>query len=254
MLPKATEVSIVMPAYNAEATIKASIESVISQTYTNWELVIVDDCSKDATKYIASTAAQKDKRIYVLTNERNMGVASTRNTAMAQVQGKWIAFLDSDDLWHESKLERQLQCMTEHGAAISYTATAYINEAGQRSSFILRAKNKLSYSGLLRRNLMSCSSVIVSKAAMVPFEQGDMHEDYVAWLRILRQTGYALGLDMPLLTYRISANSKSTRRVRSSKMLFRAYRQVGYGRIVSWLLTIQYALHSIPKRVRIRFG
>jgi len=245
-------VSIIMAAYNATTTIKSSINSILSQTYINWELIVVDDCSSDDTVAIVELFAESDSRIRLYINEQNSGVATTRNVAISQAQGKWLAFLDSDDLWHKDKLEQQLQFSEESGAVISYTATSYIDSKGNMSDYILTAEPELSYKTLLRRNIMSCSSVMVQRDNMIPFPDGYMHEDYAVWMQIIRNSGNAYGLDEPLLIYRIAENSKSSNRLRSARMTFNSYRKVGYSVFVAWLLTLRYSVHSITKRLAIR--
>lgn len=250
-------VSIIMPAYNAQSTIDDSINSVLAQTYTNWELIVVNDCSTDDTVSVVKNFAATDPRIYVHTNNQNLGCAATRNVAVSYARGPWLAFLDSDDIWHPAKLEKQLQFTHETNATITYTATAYINKFGTASNYVLPAEREFSYKSLLRRNIMSCSSVMVRATAMVPFplhKKGDMHEDYAAWLQILRKVGYAHGLNEPLLQYRLSDSSKSGKRINSAKMVYRAYRAVGYGVLFAMLLTLRYALHSVYKRSHIRAG
>jgi len=246
-------VSVIMPAYNAEKTISESVDSVLSQTFQDWELIIIDDCSLDSTAQIAQSAAEKDSRIRFFRNDKNLNVALTRNCGISQAKGKLIAFLDSDDLWREDKLEKQLKLMKESGAAISYTATAYIYE-GTRSDYVLKAKPKLTYSGLLKRNLMSCSSVMVRRDVIsrYPFPQGNLHEDYVVWLKILKSNQHAVGLDEPLLIYRVSPTSKSGNLKKSADMIYHAYKHVGFNNVSAFFLTLRYALHSVPKRFFVR--
>ena len=249
-------VSIVMPAYNAAKTIRESIASVIAQTYEDWELIVIDDCSTDNTPELVRNIAANDSRIRLLINEHNLGAASTRNIGIIEAQSDRIAFLDSDDLWHKDKLEKHLQFITETGAEISYTGTAYINEAGQISKYTLPAKREFTYKDLLRRNIMSCSSVIVRRDIMIatPFAQGFIHEDYVVWMQILQDVGQAYGLNEPLLIYRMTDGSKSAARMRSAKMTYGSYRQVGYGKFSALFMTIRYSLHSISKRFFIYLG
>jgi len=246
-------VSVIMPAHNAEATIQASIRSVLAQTLPDWELIIINDASTDKTAELAKAFTDKDNRIHLLTNENNKGVAVSRNIGIEQSKGNDIAFLDSDDLWREDKLSKQIEFMQATGADISYTATAYMYEETQ-SGYVLRAKRELTYKELLKRNLMSCSSVMVKREviAQTPFVQGEYHEDYAAWMKILRKVKCAYGLDEPLLTYRSSRKSKSGRLLNSGVMTYLAYRHVGYITIVALFLTLRYALHSISKRVLVR--
>jgi len=252
LLEAQPEVSIIMPAYNAEDTLQASIDSVLTQTYQNWELIIVDDASTDRTAEVAR--AINDKRVHFSTNIKNQGVAFARNAGLKKVKGNYIAFLDSDDLWHEQKLDKQVRFMNETNAVISFTGTSYMNATGQISKYVLQAKNDFTYKELLRRNIMSCSSVMVQRDSMIPFSQGYMHEDYAVWLQIVRKTGQAYGLDEPLLIYRMTKKSKSAKRLSSLKMIWGSYKHVGYGNFASTFLMCRYILHSIPKRTKIKLG
>ena len=245
-------VSIIMPAYNAEKTIEASINSVTSQTYQNWELLIIEDASTDKTAEIAKSAASKDSRIRFIQNPQNIGVVGSRNVGINSARGKWLAFLDSDDLWRYEKLAKQLKFMAETDAVISYTSTAYMSNSGVVYKYVLHAEREISYKALLCRNIMSCSSVVVKRDAMLPFPSGNIHEDYAVWLKILRNVQYAYGLDEPLLVYRLTDNSKSAKRFTSAQMTYNAYRHVGYGCLPAAFLTLRYAAHSISKRTAIR--
>jgi len=235
-----------MPAYNAEKTIKASIDSIQAQTYEDWELIIIDDASKDKiTDNIPS-----DPRIKLYRNEKNIGVANSRNRGISLASGEFLAFLDSDDLWHEYKLKRQLDFMKENSCNISYTGTAYINSRGEKLPYILGAKKEFTYNHLLRRNLMSLSSVMLKRDLMVSFPTVNMiHEDYVVWMQLLREHGIAYGLNEPLLIYRIGEATKSSNRIISAKMTYNAYRYVDYSKLAAGFLTLRYAYHSITKRM-----
>ena len=245
-----------MPAYNAEKTIQYSINSVLAQTFGDWELIIINDCSQDLTAQIVENAAKGNPNIHTYTNEKNLGIAASRNLGIQHAKGSWIAFLDSDDLWHKGKLEKQMLFIKETGAKISYTGTAYINSEGGMSNYILRAKKELTYKELLKRNLMSCSSVIVRRDIIknIPFPEGGLHEDYAAWMQVLKETGCAYGLDEPLLIYRMAKESVSSGRLRSAKMIYNAYRQQKFKYPIALFLTLRYALHSIFKRFFIKMG
>ena len=250
-------VSVVMPAYNAARTIQESIDSVIAQSYEHWELIIIDDHSTDNTMQIAKQATNENTRIRYFANAKNKGVALSRNKGIQEAKGEYVAFLDSDDLWHPDKLKNQIAFMKQNNATISYTATAYINN-GIRSDFVLRAEKQLTRKNLLKRNIMSCSSVMVSREMMLkhlfPERKEKIHEDLVSWLNILNKVGIAYGLDEPLLTYRMSRNTKSSGRLTSAIMTLNAYRCVGYNFIVSCLMTLRYAKHSLSKRYLIKAG
>ena len=263
------KVSIIMPAYNTERTIMDSIQSVQAQTYADWELIIVDDASADGTARIIKEAAKIEPRIVAIINKKNSGVSATRNEGIKQAKGEWLAFLDSDDLWLPQKLELQLQFITNiesknagklggkninNNVAISYTASSYINANGQPYSYSLSAEEEFSYQSLLRRNLLSCSSVMVKRSAMLAFPQGFIHEDYAVWLNIVKNHGPAYGLNQPLLRYRMAKGTKSSKRFSSAVMTYNSYRFHGLGAVNATLYTIRYAVHSISKRLKIKYG
>lgn len=248
------KVSVVMPAYNAGKYIEASIRSALEQTWTDLELLVVDDGSRDDTAEIVARLAEEDGRIVPLGNGRNGGVSAARNLGVARARGEWIAFLDSDDLWREDKLERQLALLREHpDAVLSYTASAFMDEEGRGYGYIMEAEERTTYETLLRRNLLSCSSVMVRRDVMLRHPMGGdrMHEDYAAWLLILREARYAYGLNEPLLIYRLRRRSRSGNRLRSAGMLLASYRYVGYPAVRAAAMTLRYMAHSISKRWKI---
>ena len=223
-------ISVVMPAYNAVSTIRESIQSVIEQDYKNWELIVVNDCSTDGTKEVVSEYTKVDDRIRLINKEHNEGVGKARNTGISLAKGEWIAFLDSDDLWTAEKLSKVVALMGAHPEGkLFFTASAFIDYEGNRSDYILQVPEKIDYEELLKQNLISCSSVVVSKETMAKNEMpsGIIHEDYAAWLSILKQEPYAYGLNEALLVYRLSKKSKSGNKLKAAKMNWRTYRAVG---------------------------
>ena len=152
-------VSVIMPAYNAEKYIEEAVSSVLSQTYKNWELLILDDCSSDCTAEIAEYFASLDTRIRLLRNPQNMGVAKTRNRGFDIAKGEWIALLDSDDVWHSDKLEKQLAVAGRAGADIIYCSYALVNESGAHLSDYI-VPETTSYDAMLRESVLSCSTVL----------------------------------------------------------------------------------------------
>lgn len=248
------KVSVVMPAYNASKTIKESILSVLNQTYEDFELIIVNDCSKDETKKIISEFVDKDNRVVCFDNEVNSGASYSRNRAISSAKGEWIAFLDSDDIWKNDKLEKQMkliECVPD--ATIVYTASSFINADGIAYSYVLPAEKETTYKTLLKKNLISCSSAVVKASIMksIKMPNDSMHEDYFVWLTILKSHSCAYGINEPLLIYRLSNNSKSSNRIKSAKMIYNTYRAVGYSRFISFCLTLRYSIHSITKRSKI---
>ena len=249
------KVSVIMPAYNAERFIAEAIGSVIAQTFCDWELIVIDDCSSDLTQTVAQQYAQKDARIRVIKNAENSGVSVSRMAGIQASRADWVAFLDSDDLWREDKLEKQFAFVQEHpDAQILFTASAFISEKGEPYSYVLQVPETVTYRQLLRGNVMSCSSVLVKRDLMLryPMEDDRLHEDYASWLQILRDVPCAHGINEPLLIYRLAKGSKSSKRISSAKMVYRTYRALSMNPVESGCNTVLYAGYSILKRWRIR--
>lgn len=250
-------VSVVIPVYNAEKYVEEAIRSVISQTYTNIEVIVVDDCSTDSSYDILRRLQAEDKRIKVYRNVKNEGVCATRNFGISHAAANWIAFLDSDDMWCSEKLEKQMQLHTQKtDAVLSYTASYYIDEKGKISSFILHAYSRTDISLLLRKNVITCSSVVVRKDVIEKYkmESDNMIEDYVAWLQILKEYEIAYGIDKPLVKYRVTPNSRSSSRIKNVCRMVRSYRCVGFGVFKSVFLTFLYAQYSLSYQSKIKWN
>lgn len=220
-------VSVVMPAYNAAAYIREAIESVLNQTVTDWELIVVDDCSKDDSLQIAQSYADKDPRITVMRNAQNAGVARTRNRAIECSQGRYIAFLDSDDAWYPEKLQRQTALLEETGADMAYCsyAIAGAESVSVRPDYIV--PEQIDYKGLLRENVISCSAMLI-KADIVKairFNTDFYHEDYVLGLEILKAGYKAVGCREVLMHWRYIENSRSFNKKKAAKNRWRIYRE-----------------------------
>lgn len=242
-------VSIIMPAFNAKRTIEESIISVINQTYTKWELVIVDDGSQDETISLIENLQKKDKRIFLYKNGENSGVSETRNKGIAQAKGNLIAFLDSDDMWDMSKLEFQINKMKELNSDFSFTGATFINEENKLLVGDFKVPEIVDYNKLKKHNVISCSSVIINKKFFdnLKMERDDIHEDFTLWLKILKQGNIAHGINNPLLIYRISMNSKSGNKFRSILMTYKVFRFIEINPIYSFYLTIRHSIGALLK-------
>ena len=172
-------ISVIMPAYNAEKTIRQAIESVMAQSFRQWELIVINDRSKDDTRQRVLERAEQDTRIRYMENDGNLGVAKTRNLGVSMARGEWIAFLDSDDAWEREKLERQVQLAERTDARLIFTGSAFMDQDGERLDYRMEVPEEVGFRGLLKQNVISCSSVLAEKALMVryPMMPGDMHED-----------------------------------------------------------------------------
>lgn len=222
-------ISIIMAAYNAEHTIEQAVASVLNQTYTNFELLIIDDCSKDNTLSIAENFEQKDSRVKIIKNEKNSGVSYTRRHGLEQANGEWIAVLDSDDAWTADKLEKQIRLQKETGGELLYTGSAFMDHDGNPIEWHLHAPREIRYKQLLKQNLISNSSSLVRKELYSEYYVSDdrMHEDFAVWLGILKSGKCAYGVDEPLLIYRLSKKSKSGNKLKAAKMNWNTYRYMG---------------------------
>ncbi|WKV07997.1 glycosyltransferase family 2 protein [Thermoanaerobacterium sp. CMT5567-10] len=246
-------VSIIMPTYNCEKYIEQAINSVINQTYKEWELLVIDDGSEDNTVEIIKELSKKDSRIRFVKNEKNQGVSATRNIGISLANGNWIAFLDSDDMWDKTKLEKQMKYAEKTSAEFLFTGSSYINEDGEYYKGIFEVPDKVTYKKLRNHNVISCSSVLIKKRLFdnIKMEKDDMHEDYAVWLRILRTGILAYGINEPLLIYRISRNSKSGNKIKSIKMTYKVFRFIGLNPIVSIYFTFRHVIESVKKYKKI---
>ena len=240
-------VSVVMPAYNCAASIGDSIESVLCQDVP-LELIVVNDRSPDdldaaMEKYLS------DERVVYVTNQVNMGAAMSRNRAMEMARGKYIAFLDSDDIWLPGKLKKQVELLEQSGNVLCCTARALMTPEGVDDGRILPVAEVISYKDLLRHNSIACSSVLIRTEAAREFPMGheDSHEDYIMWLQVLRKYGDARGINEPLLRYRLSNTGKSGSKLHSAKMTFMVYRYMGFSLPKSLLCFASYAINGVKK-------
>lgn len=194
-------VSIIMPSYNTAAYIKQSIESVLKQSYTNWELIIVDDCSSDNIDEVVKSI--NDVRVKYLKNEKNSGAALSRNRALKEAKGRWIAFLDSDDLWMSEKLEKQIRFMEKNGYYFSYTNYEEIDIDGNKTGVKITGPKRITKTGMFNYCWPGCLTVMfdATKVGLVQIEDIKKNNDYAMWLKICRKADCYL-LDEYLGQYR----------------------------------------------------
>lgn len=244
-------VSIIMPAYNCGKYISEAIQSVIKQTYDNWELIIINDCSTDDTQNIIKDFQNRDNRIRAYKNDKNSGVSETRNKGISEAKGEWVAFLDGDDIWDEKKLDEQIKCAQKNNAGFIFTGAAYIDENGKKYRGIFNVPEKVSYKKLLKQNVISCSSAMVKRFYFIDFnikmENDSIHEDFCVWLKILRIADFAYGINEPLLIYRITGKSKSGNKIKSLKMAYKTYIYAGINPIKACWFMFFYIVKNIKK-------
>lgn len=165
-------ISIIMPAYNAQRTLHQAVDSALRQTYQNIELLIIDDFSSDSTGQIAEEYIKQDRRVRLLKNDKNLGVAASRNRGVDAARGEWVAFLDSDDAWAADKLEKQLSCAAARHGEFIFTGSAFMDADGNRKVGLLHVPAQVTYKELLKQNVISCSSVMIKKKFGLQIQNG----------------------------------------------------------------------------------
>ena len=241
-------VSIITPVYNSEEFLEETILSVLDQTYENWELILIDDCSKDDSYKIIDKYLRKDKRIKYLKNKKNSGPAITRNNGINISKGKYIAFLDSDDLWYKDKLKNQINFMVEEGLKISHGNYYFCNLEGKILKKVTVDK-KIDYKKLLLGNQFKTMTMIIEKKILnKKLFPNIKHEDYAFFLNILKQGNISVKNEYYDSTCRIGKVSVSSNKLKSAMWTWRIYREnEKLNLIKSCYCFINYTLRGIRK-------
>lgn len=246
-------VSIIMPSYNASRFIAKSINSVLLQTYSDWELLIVDDCSRDNSVEIARKFADIDERVKIFSLEQNVGAAAARNVAIEQAKGQYIAFLDSDDVWNDNKLKKQLTFMKQNSYAFTFSDYYVMEEDGRRTGNIVRVPASLTYHQYLRNTIIGCLTVIIDRKRTGDFRMPliKSSHDMALWLLIMKRGFKAYGMKEVLAGYRLVSTSNTAKKWKAAKDVWRVYRQIE--KLSVWYAAYcfgGYALHAVWKRLR----
>lgn len=244
-------VSIVMPSYNTGRYIKETIESVLAQSYPTWELIIVDDCSTDNTDEVVSEYLA-DQRIHYIKNDTNSGAAVSRNRALREAKGKWIAFLDSDDLWETDKLQKQLSFMRGNGYHFSYTNYIEIDEESKASGRSVTGPKRISKQGMYNYCWMGCLTVMYNADVVGLVQIADIRKnnDYAMWLKVCKKADCYL-LDETLARYRKRSGSISDHGyMKLIKWHYKLYRWAEKrGPISSLVLTVRNLFFGVLKKI-----
>jgi glycosyltransferase involved in cell wall biosynthesis len=192
-----------MPSYNCGKYVEKTIRSVQAQTYSNWEIIFMDDFSNDNTIRIVSDIREKDKRIHLYQNNGNMGAAMTRNIALRKSNGRWIAFLDSDDIWEPDKLEKQISFMENHGYSFSYTCYQEIDSDSNNTGVFVSGPQHITKQGMYNFCWPGCLTVMYdsSKIGLIQINDIRKNNDYAMWLKVCNKADCYL-LDECLAKYR----------------------------------------------------
>lgn len=246
------KVSIITPSYNSSKFIQECVNSVIAQTYKNWEMLIVDDCSKDDSREIIRFFSDRDKRIQYFFLNKNVGAAEARNVAIRNAKGRYIAFLDSDDIWLPQKLEKQIAFMSKNSLAFTCTTYQPISENGKKTFRIIKVPKEINYNFYLKNTVIGCLTVIIDIEITGTFEMPNIRSshDMALWLLIMKRGFSAYGLDENLARYRISSSSNTSNKIKASKDVWKVYREVeGLNLLFSLWVFLNYVFNAIKKRI-----
>ena len=221
-------ISIIVPCYNSQAYIKQAIDSVRAQIYSDWELIIVDDCSTDNSAAIIQEYIRNDSRIKYLKTEKPSGSPTLpRNMGIKAAEGRFIAFLDSDDAWLPDKLEKQVKLFDDERVAIVFSDYEKMSEEGERNNRVIKAPMKVSYKQLLRGNVIGCLTAIYDTAKVGKmFFMQHTHEDYILWLSILKKGFVAVNTRTVEALYRVRRNSVSSNKLKVLSWQWDIYRNI----------------------------
>lgn len=218
-------VSVIMPLYNSEATVRESINSVLNQSYRNLELLVIDDCSSDAGPFIVAEIAKLDERVRFIRLDKNSGAGVARNEAIRRSSGRYIAFLDSDDQWEPNKLRMQIEVFSKYDVALVCSGFSMVNARGEFCG-TRQPIEWITYRALLRENLVGCLTAVydAGKAGKRFMPGIRKRQDYSLWLDILREFGPAYCIQEPLAQYLVHPNSISARKIEMIKWNYQMFR------------------------------
>lgn len=246
-------VSIITPVYNAKDYLSEAIESVINQSWNNWELILIDDCSDDGSDELIRQYMKDDDRIVYIRMEENSGAAKTRNIGLEKANGRYIAFLDSDDVWKPKKLEMQLDLMKKINSPFVFTSYRYMLSDSSPTDKVARAPKKINYEGLLKNTIIGCSTVLIDREIVGDFRMTNVRkgQDTATWLKLLKKVEFAHGIYDDLVDYRISSTSLSHNKWGAIKRTWNTYRNIEkLSFIKSCYVFCFYAFNAVKKRAK----
>ncbi len=248
-------VSIITPVYNSARFIKETLESVLNQSYPNFEMICVDDASTDTSADVIKTYQERDKRLKYIRLVKNSGAAVARNIALEHAKGRYIAFLDSDDLWDKEKLKIQVRFMKENKVSFSFTSYQMMDIDGNCFERVIKAPEKITYSELLKNTIIGCLTVMVDRRMVGDFKMPEVRDsqDYATWLQILKQGHVAHGINQNLARYRRVNGSISNNKLKALRSNWKVYRKIEKLSILksSYVFTF-YILHALKKHLLLR--
>lgn len=219
-------VSVITPAYNCEKYIRECMNSVINQTYQNWEMLIVNDKSSDSTKKIIEGYIKKDPRIKIYNQQINAGVAVARNKAIEMSKGRFVAFLDSDDAWNPNKLEKQIKFMIDNNYGFTFTSYEIMSDKQKWQKKIFPVPLKINYNQYLKNTIIGCLTVVMDKEILgeIKVEIGHL-EDVLTWMKYLKAGNTAYAINENLASYRVAQDSVSSNKFKNAKRYYLCLRE-----------------------------
>lgn len=211
-------ISVIIPCYNCGNFVQETLDSVTNQTYSDFEIIAIDDCSNDNTLSVLEKYSENEDRLKIYKNKDNLGVAQTRNKAAELAKGKYIAFLDADDVWVRDKLEQQVLILeNDKKVDLSYTSYTLYNETLQNIISVYNVPTNVVYQDMLYENFIGLSTVVVRRDVFLRFKMSDeyIHEDYVLWLKLLKNDYKFLGINKSLMKYRVFQGSRNASKFNS---------------------------------------
>ena len=245
-------VSIITPSYNSARFINDCVSSVLEQTYTNWELIIVDDASDDNSRELISDIAKRDSRIKFVFLTKNIGAAGARNIALEKSEGRYIAFLDSDDVWKKEKLTKQIDFMQKDDIAFSFSTYQPMSEDGKKMLREIKAPLKMDYYSFLKNTIIGCLTVVLDKHKIGNVKMPNLRtsQDMALWLSIMKGGVDAYGIEQSLAYYRIVGNSNTSNKFKVIQGVWQIYRdEEGFGYVKSIWYFLNYAFNAVKKRI-----
>ncbi|MBE50184.1 MAG: glycosyl transferase [Flavobacteriales bacterium] len=245
-------ISIITPCYNGERFLKECIDSVINQTYVDWEMIIVDDNSDDKSVAIIEKLSLNEDRIKPIYLDDNVGPAQARNIALSNSKGRFIAFLDADDMWHKEKLNTQVAFMLDKGIAFTYTAYEIINEIGVNMNKTINIPTSIGYHSYLKNTIIGCLTVMIDRDIVGDFKMPNIRSshDMALWLLIIKRGFRAYGITKSLAYYRVVGTSNTSNKFKAAKDVWSVYRREEELSILySAICFICYVFNAIKKRI-----
>ncbi len=248
------KVSVIIPVYNCEKFLPHTLTSVLNQSFDNWEAVVVNDASTDDSEKIIRDFAARDKRIHLINMEKNAGVGACRNKGMAQATGRYLAFLDADDLWSKEKLARQLDFMRQKNAGASHTAFAFMSENGEvLTKGKVAVDEKIDMKQYMKTTQIGMSTVMIDRDKIPDLrfpEEREVCEDARAWMELFRKGHHFYGLNDVLLLYRVRQNQLSRNKIQMAANTLKRYlREDNLPACKRLFYFLNYACNGVIKRL-----